>query len=931
MRYTKNFLKGSPDFRAFLLYLLAIALLYGPVIFDGKSLLAPLYQPHGILPEGVVNDSRPHANTFNVDLATPAYYEAPVNKIVGDLYRSGRLPLWNPYQASGHPLSAQFSTRAFFPYQILEDLSPVWTWDFFMLGRPLAAGFFTYLFLRALGLGMISAFSGGLFYMFSGTFVWFINLEQFLNTAMVLPVVMFAVEGLAGGRVFWSRALVSSAVAFSLLILAGQPETALYVSLLSALYFVVRTLVLKRPLTRGLFLFTLSYAIGLAVASPLVLLFLELVGQSHHIHPPGGAMGMQYLVNWKSIFALLTPGATGLPANPDMVKGLCPLVETGGSYFRFLPINGLWDSLGGFTGMVVPFIVLTGIFTMATKRAKTLRGPFYFFLFFGLSVVLKNLGLRPFIWLGKLPLFDQVWSLRWAGPVWTFSFAAAAALVVESIQRTGGSEGYENIKVPLRGLSRYIEKIEKRPGAAPVAAFVILLVVFLIIPLRTTIILSLQSSRYFNALMAPYVVPSMLYSSIVALLVLVCALSAVLYSKRRPCGLWSIPALSLLEFWWSVPRGYDYHWIPLKWVPFAIGLGAVLSLLLNRRRFTYVSAILFFLSFMFIDHYSPMGMPQRTDPFKEAPFVRFLKERVGPYRVAGSYGALFPNFAGTVGLMDIRYVNSITLSTYHEYRTQRLHAARIEEEATSSLWFTGRPERCRVDSSGRFFRYSHYIRPVEEDILKNLTAYSLLGVRYFVFPRNRALEVNAAGASSPLSLVYDREVRIYENNSVYDRAFVVYNIEFADSFDSAQKRVFEPDFNPRSSAVVEAKPVDFFYLDFSASADKGYEARIKEYGPDRVVVDVNTSKDGLLVLTDLYYPGWKVTVGGRRERLFRVDGLFRGVIVKKGRSEVVFTYRPRTALAGLLVSLAGISSCTVLILYSLMRPRRRARVEGPIS
>ena len=914
--------KSRRNLRAFFLYLLAVTLLYGPVVFDGKSLLAPLYQPHGILPEGAVDSSRPHANTFNVDLATPAYYEAPINRVVGDLYRAGRLPLWNPYQASGHPLAAQYSTRAFFPYQIIEDLSPVWTWDFFMLGRPLVAGFFTYLFLRALGLGFASSFAGGLFYMFSGTFVWFINLEQFLNTAMMLPVVMWAVEGLAGGeKGFLGRRTSLAALSFALLILAGQPETALYVSLLALVYFVARTLGLKKPFFSRFFIFAFSYALGLAVASPLIFLFLELVGESHHIHPPGGAMGLQYLVNWKSIFAALTPGATELPTNPDMVRGLCPLVELDGYYYRFLPINGVWDSLGGFTGGVVPFLILTGLLAMITEKGRGLRSVFYFFVFFGLSVVLKNLGVRPFIWLGALPLFDQVWSLRWAGPVWTFSFAVSGAAALECLVRGSGKEnagrennaegGLLNLKKIFKDAASYIEK---RPLTAPFSAFLILSGLFIFIPFQTTLILSLDSARYFNELMAPYVIPSMLYSSIVTIVVLVSGLLMVLYILKKGCGIYGLLALALLEFWWSVPRGYDYQWIAYKWIPFSSGLGAAFLLLTDRRLMASVFAVFSFLSFMYMDHHSPMGLPERRDPFRQAPFVRFLKERAGPYRVTGAYGALFPNFSGTVGLMDIRYVNAVTLSTYHEYRTRGLHADYIEEEATSSLWFTGRPERCAVDAQGKIFRYSHHTRPAEEDFLSNLRAYSLLGVKFFILPRDRELRFGAGNA--PLSLVYDREVKIYENTFVYDRAFVVYDFEFAESYQNAQNRVFEPDFDPRSRAVVEARPADFFYLDFSSSADKGYEARIKEYGPDRVVIDVATTSDGLLVLTDLYYPGWKVTVRGKRERLFRVNGLFRGVIVKKGRSEVVFFYRPRSFLAGAFVSLLGITACTVLFLQS---------------
>ncbi|MFQ5353908.1 MAG: hypothetical protein ACE5DR_03075, partial [Thermodesulfobacteriota bacterium] len=82
---------------AFILYAVLIAVLYSPVFFSGKSLVPSLYQPHGVTAGGVYGDKgRTPVNSFNVDLATPVYYEAPVNKLVGDMYRDKKVPLWNP-------------------------------------------------------------------------------------------------------------------------------------------------------------------------------------------------------------------------------------------------------------------------------------------------------------------------------------------------------------------------------------------------------------------------------------------------------------------------------------------------------------------------------------------------------------------------------------------------------------------------------------------------------------------------------------------------------------------------------------------------------------------------------------------------------------------------------------------------------------------
>ncbi len=138
--------------RALLLFAAVVAGCYAPVVFAGKSLQGPLYTVSPILPGGPWNyEGRRPANTFDVDIATPAFYEWPLDHFIGGVLRRGELPLWNPHQGTGIPLVTNYSTRVFFPFQALLNLSPVTLWDFFFLLRLWIAGTFTYLFLLAPG------------------------------------------------------------------------------------------------------------------------------------------------------------------------------------------------------------------------------------------------------------------------------------------------------------------------------------------------------------------------------------------------------------------------------------------------------------------------------------------------------------------------------------------------------------------------------------------------------------------------------------------------------------------------------------------------------------------------------------------------------------------------------------------------------------
>ncbi len=73
----------------------------------------------------------------------------------------------------------------------------------------------------------------------------------------------------------------------------------------------------------------------------------------------------------------------------------------------------------------------------------------------------------------------------------------------------------------------------------------------------------------------------------------------------------------------------------------------------------------------------------------------------------------------------------------------------------------------------------------------------------------------------------------------------------------------------------------------------------------RIVIQVNETRPGVLVLADAWHPGWRAYVDGRPTPVFPVDGLFRGVELGKGAHEVVFSYDPASRRWGGYISLAA--------------------------
>jgi len=87
-------------------------------------------------------------------------------------------------------------------------------------------------------------------------------------------------------------------------------------------------------------------------------------------------------------------------------------------------------------------------------------------------------------------------------------------------------------------------------------------------------------------------------------------------------------------------------------------------------------------------------------------------------------------------------------------------------------------------------------------------------------------------------------------------------------------------------------------LDASAVVD------IVSYGPDSVELVTTSAAESLLVLHDLYYPGWVTEVDGKPTAMLRAALLFRAVVVPAGHHHVAFRFEP-FALSNLGAAVTG--------------------------
>jgi uncharacterized membrane protein YfhO len=69
---------------------------------------------------------------------------------------------------------------------------------------------------------------------------------------------------------------------------------------------------------------------------------------------------------------------------------------------------------------------------------------------------------------------------------------------------------------------------------------------------------------------------------------------------------------------------------------------------------------------------------------------------------------------------------------------------------------------------------------------------------------------------------------------------------------------------------------------------------IKSYAPNHLVYNVNSGKGGIIVFSEICYPGWTATVDGKDVELGRANYVLRALNVSAGKHEVVLDFHPKS-------------------------------------
>jgi hypothetical protein len=129
-----------------------------------------------------------------------------------------------------------------------------------------------------------------------------------------------------------------------------------------------------------------------------------------------------------------------------------------------------------------------------------------------------------------------------------------------------------------------------------------------------------------------------------------------------------------------------------------------------------------------------------------------------------------------------------------------------------------------------------------------------------------------------------------QNPYAFGNAWFVDKIKYVDNANQEIDNVGK--INLRNEAVADAKFKS--QLGTSVAQDNSSLVKITAYQPNQLTYDVKSDKGGVLVFSEIYYPGWTATVDGQSVEVGRVDYILRAMNVKPGHHKIVLSFFPKS-------------------------------------
>jgi len=266
--------------------------------------------------------------------------------------------------------------------------------------------------------------------------------------------------------------------------------------------------------------------------------------------------------------------------------------------------------------------------------------------------------------------------------------------------------------------------------------------------------------------------------------------------------------------------------------------------------------------------------------YKQHYLIDTIKKDKDNYRVFDMPGKLLPLLQRSK-LESLTGIHSIYLRDYRDL-----------------LWSVGKHENKPYESFFEIYDVSH---PMVLDLLN--TKY-IISNHELKLPQYKKILKPRDGKNDK------NQFYLYENKNVLPRAYMLSNAMIVKDKTNILNKIVDESFNSKETVLLEKDP------NVPLQNHSAFETvDIKMYEPNKITLSSNLQKPGFLVLSEMWYPGWKAFDNGKEKEIYRANYLFRSIYLEKGGHEIMFIYDPKYYKVGKVITLFTLIICCAFILF----------------
>ncbi|MFK2305524.1 YfhO family protein [Bacteroides fragilis] len=152
---------------------------------------------------------------------------------------------------------------------------------------------------------------------------------------------------------------------------------------------------------------------------------------------------------------------------------------------------------------------------------------------------------------------------------------------------------------------------------------------------------------------------------------------------------------------------------------------------------------------------------------------------------------------------------------------------------------------------------------------------NMLNTKYFIFPAGQQ------GQTVPI-----------ENPYTFGNAWFIDKIQYVNNANEEIDAIGQVDL--QQTAIVDSK-----FKEALKGVNKGYKdslstIRLTSYEPNQLVYETSSPQDGIVVFSEIYYPGWTATIDGKPADIARADYILRAMNVPAGKHTIEMRFDPQS-------------------------------------